>query len=431
MLTKLRQWAASLTPSGRRANELMASVRADSVTADPPDERDYEWQDLPTMVLPSAVDLSHLLIAIENQKQTGSCVAQSGTSILEAVKAVVHEREQLSRLHLYWHARAYHNATSQDAGTTLRYALKAMYHVGVSPEAVWPFYEAGVYVKPSPEADAAAASNKATRYERIKDSGAVEDALPFIRRTKEALATGHPVFLAMRLERSFFYLPSTKPHNYLGMGKANAEWVGNHAMVIVGYFYVGASGYFIVANSWGENWGKGGFCFLPMLTVISDSLDLWVVREFDGVDVMAAWRHRASIARMYVALFGRAPDAEGLMHWMGRLGSPALIADAMFDTTPARAYYPDGMNARDIVRAFYVNVLGREPDDGGLDHWTGRMLSEGVGPTIAEIIAICADYTGVDPAGKASAQLFADKTAKALRWAESGGGIVGSHEAIL
>jgi hypothetical protein len=418
MLSKLRQWAAGFTPSGKRANALMASVRADSVAADPPDARDYEWQDLPSMVLPSSVDLSHFLISIEHQQQTNSCVAQSGTSILEAVKAAIHVREQLSRLHLYWHARSYIGATDQDSGCYLRNACKAMYRVGVAPEAVWPFYEEGVYVQPTYDVDAAAASNKATRYERIASA----------RQIQEALTTGHPVFLAMQLERSFFYLGNVKPHAYAGMSKPGAEYVGNHAMAIVGYI----PGHFVIANSWGSGWGQGGYCFLPMSVVITDSQDIWVIREFDGVDVMAAWKERATIARLYVALFGRAPDGEGLSYWVSRLinTTPTQIADEMFNTAPAREFYPSTMTAAEIVRSFYVNVLGREPDDGGLVYWTAKLKANGPGPTITELIAACAEYAGWHPEGIASAQLFADKTAKALAWGESGRGVAGSREAI-
>jgi hypothetical protein len=55
----------------------------------------------------------------------------------------------------------------------------------------------------------------------------------------------------------------------------------------------------------------------------------------------------SEVARFYVSLFGRAPDGEGLQFWASAMSggwSDAQVADAMFATAPARAYYPLGMS---------------------------------------------------------------------------------------
>lgn len=134
------------------------------------------------------------------------------------------------------------------------------------------------------------------------------------------------------------------------------------------------------------------------------------------------------ITQLYAALFGRAPDAEGLGFWSGLVGqgrSLAEVANAMFATTPARAYYPAGLSNQDIVASFYRNVLGREADSDGLSFWTGKLNAPGATPgsVIVELIRNVAKYEGVDPAGLLSQQLFNNKVAVALHYAQAGGGI--------
>ena len=63
----------------------------------------------------------------------------------------------------------------------------------------------------------------------------------------------------------------------------------------------------------------------------------------------------AEISNLYVALFGRAPDTEGLGYWSGlRVAGEDLahVADTMFATSPARAYFPSYLSSTQIVASF-------------------------------------------------------------------------------
>ncbi len=73
-------------------------------------------------------------------------------------------------------------------------------------------------------------------------------------------------------------------------GKADA----GHAVAIVGY---AASG-FIVQNSWGANWGAGGFALLPYDDYLQHATDVWVVQLGVplSVDVWSAPERDASAA---------------------------------------------------------------------------------------------------------------------------------------
>lgn len=140
------------------------------------------------------------------------------------------------------------------------------------------------------------------------------------------------------------------------------------------------------------------------------------------------------VSQLYVSMFGRAPDGEGLAFWAGLMrdsGSASYVANMMYDTAPARAHFPSGLSDSEIVSAFYVNVLGRQPDAEGLAFWTGKMVGPEVpGSFIEEIIAVVADYTGSNPAGLESAALFDNRVAVAQYYGEHNASIAAATHAL-
>lgn len=137
---------------------------------------------------------------------------------------------------------------------------------------------------------------------------------------------------------------------------------------------------------------------------------------------------RTEISQLYVALFGRAPDAEGLGFWVqlrDQGQSLTQIANTMYATTPARAYYPSFLTNQEIIASFYLNVLGRTADAEGLAFWTAKLNAAGATPgsVITEMIGVVANYAGTDPAGLVSQALFNNKVAVAQYYGEHAGNI--------
>ena len=151
---------------------------------------------------------------------------------------------------------------------------------------------------------------------------------------------------------------------------------------------------------------------------------------------------RTQVSQLYVALFGRAPDSEGLGYWAQQVAngaSIATVADAMYGTTPARTYYPLYLTPEEIVTKFYQNVLGRNPDTDGKTYWTGELQKTDATPgsVIAKMISVVANYdttqTSTDPvvqAGIASAKLFNNKVAVAEYFATKVGTVAGSTDVL-
>lgn len=141
------------------------------------------------------------------------------------------------------------------------------------------------------------------------------------------------------------------------------------------------------------------------------------------------------VEQLYVALFNRAPDAEGLGYWTQRMSAgedATSIANAMYATEPARATYPLYLTNAEIVAAFYENVLGRPGDAEGLGYWEAMMNAPGATPgsVIATMIDVVANYDGEDADGLASSALFANKVAVADYFVRNVGTIEGSQAAL-
>jgi len=138
---------------------------------------------------------------------------------------------------------------------------------------------------------------------------------------------------------------------------------------------------------------------------------------------------RTQVSQLYVALFGRAPDGEGLGYWVNELGTGRSIVDVantMYATAPARTLYPAYLTNQEIIGNFYTNVLGRTADNEGLNYWTGKLNGATPGSVIAEMINVVANYSGSDPAGLTSAALFNNKVEVAQWYGETIGDLAGA-----
>ena len=148
---------------------------------------------------------------------------------------------------------------------------------------------------------------------------------------------------------------------------------------------------------------------------------------------------RTQVSQLYVALFGRAPDAEGLAFWTQMLAGGASVADVantMYATDPARSFYPLFLTNQEIVASFYQNVLGRPADAEGLAYWTAKLNAPGATPgsVIQEMIDVVVNYIawgGTDPDGIVSHNLFINKVEVAQAYGEAGGSIAGASAILV
>jgi hypothetical protein len=102
------------------------------------------------------------------------------------------------------------------------------------------------------------------------------------------------------------------------------------------------------------------------------------------------------ITSLYIGYFGRAPDPEGLNYWVGRLAdgfSLAEIAESFSVQAESQAKYPYLSNPniaspQAFITQVYLNLFNRLPDAEGLAYWTNELESGGdVGDFILNVIS--------------------------------------------
>lgn len=228
------------------------------------DSRDYRYAVNPSG-LPETVSLKAYAGAIDNQLSVGSCTACALTSAMELLCKRGGFDVELSRLFLYYNARP---DPTLDIGSNIREAIKTLVKIGVPLESAWPYEISKVNVKPSAEAYTAAEKYRVERFSCTGTKLASDNE-----QRKAALAQGYPVIIGMYM-----------------------EGVGNHSMCIVGYDKTG----FIVENSWGEEWGDGGYFTLSYEDATAKLYDSWVIEGVLGVKVASLWTPPTRGSRVFL-----------------------------------------------------------------------------------------------------------------------------------
>ena len=81
--------------------------------------------------------------------------------------------------------------------------------------------------------------------------------------------------------------------------------------------------------------------------------------------------------RLYNAAFKRFPDAEGLEYWISKNSSgensKRVIAESFLISEEFKSLYGESVTNQQFVETLYNNILGRLPDQSGLDYWMGQL----------------------------------------------------------
>lgn len=148
-----------------------------------------------------------------------------------------------------------------------------------------------------------------------------------------------------------------------------------------------------------------------------------------------------AVSELYVAFFNRAADSEGLGFWAGALASGksiASVAQDMYLTAPARAYYSTALTNEQFIKAFYATVLNRAtPDAEGVAFWTAALNQPSAtqGSVAVQIMKAVRDYvdTPASPTNAAALTaktLFAAKVDVSTAYALQGGTVAGASAVL-
>jgi hypothetical protein len=184
-----------------------------------------------------------------------------------------------SRLFQYYVTRSLEGTTSEDSGATIRDAIKAAVQYGVVDEDLYPYDVNKFAIKPGSSIYTTAASHKVTSYHSIADGDI---------NTMKAVLSGPIPFLIEFGFTVYDYMLSAEMSKLgmLHMPTSLESVQGGHAVDLVGFDdrmqIPGAPiGAFLVRNSWGQDWGIGGYFWMPYAYVGNTRLasDFWIVQS--------------------------------------------------------------------------------------------------------------------------------------------------------
>jgi len=222
--------------------------------------------------VPLKIDLRPNCAAVVDQLTLGSCTANATVGALEYLeikdKVVYPTFENYSRLFVYYNTRAIEGEIMEDSGGTLRDAIKSVAVSGACDERKWPYDIEKFTVKPSNDCYIDAASHKIKEYSRLET---FSDQI-------KCLASGYPFVFGFMVYSGFMTLKVAKT-GILNIPSKKEVYQGGHAVCAVGYDI--KSQRVLVRNSWGPDWGQGGYFTMPFAYINNAGLaqDFWTVRR--------------------------------------------------------------------------------------------------------------------------------------------------------
>lgn len=276
-----RAQAAALPP-GREGFVAVSAIRRDNrhrrnVRPDAVDLRDWEYR--PSIsVAPTDVLLPNDLKPVKQQARTNACTGFALATVIEyLLDRGGRPVEPMSGYMLYSMARRYDEWAEEDenddSGSSLRGALKGWSKHGASAERLWRSLRMPTATNEEDDWWLDAVKRPMGAYYRIDPKN--------IRDMHVALSEVGTLFASAFTHTGWDTLlesPTTRAPATIGelplirSGRGAPDQ--GHAFAIVGYTCDG----FIVQNSWGADWGRGGFAVLPYQDWIRNAMDCWVVQ---------------------------------------------------------------------------------------------------------------------------------------------------------
>lgn len=260
---------------------------------DSPDSRDYTCQtdsisdmypklgvkQIQDFEIPeSLVDLREWCSSIENQGSFNSCTAHAGVALVEFFVKKAYDKDfEASPLFLYKVTRKL-IGFEDDSGAFLRDTMKAMVLFGIPPEEHW--NPEDINDEPSAFCYAFAQNYQADEYFRLDTPNT--SPCDLLHHIKIHLYLKLPTMFGFRTYTSF---DEVSTNGKIPFPSTSESHTGEHAVVAVGYNdhleienwrnekkTVGA---LLIRNSWGKDWGDGGYGWLPYDYVLKGFTSDW------------------------------------------------------------------------------------------------------------------------------------------------------------
>ncbi|MDF3821273.1 C1 family peptidase [Leptospira sp. 96542] len=240
--------------------------------------------------LPPKVDLRKYMTEVEDQGDLNSCTANAVAGAYEYLVKRHKEIENydVSRLFIYYNARHADDLHEEDQGSVISSAIQSLQEYGACSEEMWPYEEKICNDEPDDDAYTEAANFIVEDFQSVPID---------LNAWKSALAEGHPIIFGISLFESF------DKHRKPGLvpaptkKEASRESHGGHAMLCVGYSDFDKV--FIVRNSWGNEWGDEGYCYIPYDYLMNKKYndgDTWIIKQLSNFEIdESTWGDNTSV----------------------------------------------------------------------------------------------------------------------------------------
>jgi C1A family cysteine protease len=237
---------------------------------DLPDHRDIKFKIVAPHELPAKIDLRSQMPPVYNQGELGSCTANALGAAFQFEQMKQGKQSFIpSRLFIYYNEREMEGTINEDTGAMIRDGIKTMVKDGVCPETMWQYIISKFTVKPSADCYEEALKNQVLQYFRISPHTLYE--------VKHCLADGYPVVFGFMIYESMMTTEVSRT-GIVPIPNKRETPIGGHAVMAVGYD--DSRECLIVRNSWGADWGIGGYFYLPywFITTPNAAADFWTIR---------------------------------------------------------------------------------------------------------------------------------------------------------
>jgi|SRR5215469_17207161 len=239
---------------------------------DLPDHRDFKFSVpfLKCLFQPASVDLRSACPPVYDQLSLGSCTANA----IGAMDQFVRMKEGIdafmpSRLFIYYNERDAEGTVGYDSGANLRDGMASIANQGVCPETMLPYDVSNFIQTPAENCYLVAKQHEAITYLSVDQQ---------LSDMKHCLLEGYPFVFGFTVFESF-ESRAVASNGVVPMPTQGEGTVGGHAVMCVGYF--DAPKVFIVRNSWSDQWGDHGYCYMPYDYLLNPGLasNFWTLRK--------------------------------------------------------------------------------------------------------------------------------------------------------
>ncbi len=239
---------------------------------DIPNGKDWDIRDHVGMDAAVAASGSNRIAYMKDQRQWGACTGFATECVVRMALARGGQPDiDLSPLFSYYNNRLKSGLSpTQDTGASIRASVDAAREFGICQATWWDYKNADgyIFVKPGDYAYQDALAHQ------VLEAYAVPNTTDMIR---QALSQGFGVTYGTTVHyQSFEYAPGGN----VSMPQQGDSVAGAHNIALDGWD--DSTQRFSFHNSWGSNWGTGGFGTVPYDHVANFGFDLWAVKVVEG-----------------------------------------------------------------------------------------------------------------------------------------------------